>query len=71
MCGLGVEVLAGERRARAWKLSHARYPDGRLEDTTLRRAAVDEGEVRVLAPVRLSDFIQLSGAGQWLGRRGR
>lgn len=50
------------------------FPDGRLEDAagSLRRAADEEGHIRVVQPVRLSDFIAISTAGQRLGggRRG-
>ncbi|GAB4814955.1 hypothetical protein N2152v2_002001 [Parachlorella kessleri] len=42
------------------------YRDGRLEEPTLRRAAADEGEVKVLQPVRLSDFLTTSSAGRQL-----
>jgi E3 ubiquitin-protein ligase makorin len=33
------------------------YPDGRLEESAPRRVAADEGDVRMVQPVRLSDFI--------------
>lgn len=33
------------------------YPDGRLEEAAPRRVAADEGEIHVVQPVRLSDFI--------------
>lgn len=33
------------------------YADGRLEDAVPRRVAADEGEIKVMQPVRLSDFI--------------
>jgi hypothetical protein len=46
-----------------------------LEDVagSLRKAADEEGHIRVMQPVRLSDFIAISTAGQRLGggRRGR
>ena len=45
------------------------YPDGRLEEVALRRVAADEGEVRVVQPVRLSDFIVIQ-SGRVRGRRG-
>ncbi|EFN60083.1 hypothetical protein CHLNCDRAFT_18295 [Chlorella variabilis] len=45
------------------------YHDGRLEDKGLRKAADEEGHIRVMQPVRLSDFIAASTAGQRLGRR--
>lgn len=44
------------------------YPDGRLEDAAPRRVAADEGEVRVVQPVRLSDFIVIK-SGKARGRR--
>lgn len=46
------------------------YPDGRLEEPSLRRI-VDEEGVRVVQPVRLSDFIAASAVGARLtgGRR--
>ena len=51
------------------------FPDGRLEDASgsLRKAADEEGHIRVVQPVRLSDFIAISTSGQRLGggRRGR
>lgn len=45
------------------------YPDGRIEEKALRRVAADEGEVRVVQPVRLSDFIVIQ-QGRVRGRRG-
>uniref|UniRef100_A0A383WCS5 RING-type E3 ubiquitin transferase n=1 Tax=Tetradesmus obliquus TaxID=3088 RepID=A0A383WCS5_TETOB len=36
------------------------YKDGRLEEVQLRRAANDEGQVRVLGPVQLSSFLEAS-----------
>ena len=46
-----------------------------MEDVagSLRKAADEEGHIRVMQPVRLSDFIAISTAGQRLGggRRGR
>jgi hypothetical protein len=50
------------------------YPDGRLEEKNLRKAADEEGNITVVQPVRLSDFITISSAGQRLlggGRRRR
>jgi E3 ubiquitin-protein ligase makorin len=44
------------------------YSDGRLEETGPRRVAVDEDEVRVVQPVRLSDFIVVN-QGRVRGRR--
>jgi len=44
------------------------YADGRLEDEAPRRVAADEGEVRVVQPVRLSDFIVVQ-RGKVRGRR--
>lgn len=46
------------------------FPDGRLEEPSLRRI-VDEEGVRVVQPVRLSDFIAASAVGARLtgGRR--
>ncbi len=44
------------------------YPDGRLEESAPRRVAADEGEVRVVQPVRLSDFIVVQ-RGKVRGRR--
>ncbi|KAH7621682.1 hypothetical protein Ndes2526B_g02493 [Nannochloris sp. 'desiccata'] len=44
------------------------YADGRLEESAPRRVAVDEGEVRVVQPVRLSDFIVVQ-RGKVRGRR--
>ena len=40
------------------------YPDGRLEEKTLRKAADEEGNIRVMQPVRLSDFIRVSTTGR-------
>lgn len=45
------------------------YPDGRLEEKGIRKVAVDEGEVKVVQPVRLSDFIEIK-RGRVRGRRG-
>ncbi|PSC73474.1 E3 ubiquitin-ligase makorin [Micractinium conductrix] len=42
------------------------YPDGRLEERSVRRVVDDEG-VRVVQSVRLCDFIDLSTAGRRLG----
>ena len=49
------------------------YPDGRAEDVSLRKAAADEGVIKVLQAPRLSDFIELSAVGRQLtsGRRRR
>jgi E3 ubiquitin-protein ligase makorin len=44
------------------------YLDGRLEESAPRRVAADEGEVRVVQPVRLSDFIVVQ-RGKVRGRR--
>lgn len=45
---------------------------GPPQEPSLRKAAVDEGEVRVLQPVRLSDFLAASSTGQQLlGGRSR
>jgi E3 ubiquitin-protein ligase makorin len=44
------------------------YADGRLEEGAPRRVAADEGEVRVVQPVRLSDFIVVQ-RGKVRGRR--
>lgn len=44
------------------------------QEPSLRKAAADEGDIRVLQPVRLSDFLSASSAGQQLlggGRRRR
>jgi E3 ubiquitin-protein ligase makorin len=45
------------------------YADGRLEERALRRVAGEEGEVRVVQPVRLADFIVVRQGR--VGRRGR
>ena len=52
------------------------YHDGRLEDeggpgSLLRKAADEEGFVRIVQPVRLSDFLAASAAGQRLLSGGR
>lgn len=44
------------------------YLDGRLEDSMPRRVAVDEGEVKFVQPVRLSDFLVIN-QGKVQGRR--
>lgn len=44
------------------------FHDGRLEEKELRRVAVDEGEVKVVQPVRLCDFIEVR-RGRIRGRR--
>ncbi|KAK2076359.1 hypothetical protein QBZ16_000884 [Prototheca wickerhamii] len=36
------------------------YDDGSLEDRTCRIAAVDDGELRLVKPVQLSDYIQIT-----------
>ncbi|DBB06638.1 TPA: hypothetical protein ACH3X1_012157 [Trebouxia sp. C0004] len=36
------------------------YPDGRPQEAVLRKYGNSEGEVKILQPVRLSDFIQVS-----------
>lgn len=45
------------------------YPDGTVEEASLRKVAADEGEVRVVQPVRLSDFIVIKQGR--VGRRRR
>lgn len=35
------------------------FPDGSLEDTAPRRVAADEGEVKYVQPVKLSDFLEI------------
>ena len=44
------------------------YRDGRMEEAAPRRVAADEGEVRVVQPVRLSDFLVIQ-QGKVRGRR--
>jgi hypothetical protein len=44
------------------------YPDGRLEDSAPRLVAVDEGEIKYVQPVRLSDFLIIND-GRVRGRR--
>lgn len=44
------------------------YPDGKLEDAAPRRVAVDEGEVKYVQPVMLSDFLVIN-RGRVRGRR--
>ena len=45
------------------------YADGTLETQSSRKVAADEGEVRVVQPVRLSDFIVIKQGK--VGRRRR
>ncbi|KAG2439538.1 hypothetical protein HXX76_004891 [Chlamydomonas incerta] len=45
------------------------YRDGRLEEVVLRRAGNADGEVRVVAPLRLSAFLDTPQAQRLLGRR--
>lgn len=45
------------------------FPDGSLEDSAPRRVAVDEGEVKYVQPVKLSDFLEIR-QGRVRGRRG-
>ena len=44
------------------------YKDGRLEEAAARRVAADEGEIHLVQPVRLSDFIVIQ-RGRVRGRR--
>ncbi|KAG2500275.1 hypothetical protein HYH03_001853 [Edaphochlamys debaryana] len=47
------------------------YPDGRLEEIVLRRAGNADGEVRVVAPLRLSAFLESGAAQRLLAQRRR
>ena len=44
------------------------FPDGSLEDSAPRRVAADEGEVKYVQPVKLSDFLEIK-QGRLHGRR--
>ncbi len=44
------------------------FPDGTLEDSAPRRVAADEGEVKYVQPVKLSDFLEIK-QGRLHGRR--
>lgn len=47
------------------------YEDGRPEDVSLRKAAGAEGEIRVLQPVRLTDFLATPRGNRILSGRRR